>query len=315
MKITIFDRNSIGEDIDLSPICSQGECEIRPYTAQEDMIEHIRDTEVAIINKIKMNQEVLFHAPKLKLICIAATGYDNIDTAFCRERGIAVANVPGYSTDSVAMVTVSMVLSLLSHLSDYTDFVGCGDYTASGAPNRLTPVFHDLSGKTWGIVGYGNIGRKIGQIASAFGCRVIYHKNTLTDDAAYRPMDDLCRESDIITLHCPLTDATREMINERRLAMMKSNAVLVNTARGAVCDEAAVAEAMINQRIAGFGCDVYSVEPFGAEHPYQRIRALPNVILTPHMAWASFEARTKVIREIAENIRAFYAGERRCRVE
>ncbi len=315
MKIAFFDLDSIGNDLDLTPITSLGECEIFKTTAPDEIKSRIFDTEVAIINKIKMTKEVLASAPKLKLICVAATGFDNIDTDFCREKGIAVCNVPGYSTNSVALVTVSLVLALMSKLNTYSDFVKSGEYTASGLPNRLTPAFNDLYGKTWGIVGYGNIGRQIGKVAKAFGCRVVYNKSTPADDEGYRNIDSLCRESDIITLNCPLNGQTRNMINAERLSAMKSTAILVNTARGAVCDEVAVAEAVKAQKIGAFGCDVYSTEPFSDSHPFREIKNFDNVILTPHYAWASFEARTKVIYEMAENIKAFGKNILRNRVE
>ncbi len=313
MRIVLLDLDSIGHDLDLSPLRILGDCRIYGATDPEEIVPRLRDADVAIINKIKMTRAVLEQLPRLKLICVAATGFDNIDTACCREKGIAAANVPGYSTQSVAMVTVGTVLSLMMQLPTFTDFVRSGAYTASGIPNRLTPAFHDLCGKTWGIVGYGNIGKKVAEVARAFGCRVLYCRHT--PDSAGCDVDTLCRESHIITLHCPLNDSTRGLISSRRLGLMKPSAILVNAARGGVWDEAAVAQAILAGRLGALGCDVYSAEPFGPEHPFQAIQDLPNVCLTPHIAWASFEARTKVIAEMAENIRAFSQGLARNRVE
>ncbi len=315
MKITFFDIDSIGTDLDLTPITSLGECEIYGNSTPAELTERISETEAAVINKMKMTKEVLAKAPHLKLICVAATGFDNIDTVYCREKGIAVCNVPDYSTDSVALVTVTLVLSLQMKLKSYTDFVTSGQYSASEVANRLSPQFNDLSGKTWGIVGYGNIGQKIAEVAKAFGCKVIFNKNTPVDDNAYRDIDSLIKESDIITLNCPLTDKTRNLINAERLEIMKNTAVLVNTARGAVCDEEAVVLALKQGKIAAFGCDVYSAEPFSENHPFFEIKDFENVLLTPHMAWSSFEARTRVIYEMAENIKAFFGGKIRNRVE
>lgn len=314
MKITVFDIASIGTDIDISPITSLGKCEVFESTSPEEVKARIADTEIAVLNKIKMTADVLKNAPKLKFICVSATGFDNIDLDYCRAHGIAVANVPAYSTHSVAAVTVATVLNLLTHLKEYSDFVADGSYTASGAPNRLTPVFHDLYGKTWGIVGYGNIGKKVAEVARAFGCRVIYSKNTPDGSDECTDVDTLCRESDIITLHCPLNGGTRGLIDGKRISLMKNSVILVNAARGAVCDEKAVADAVKHGNISAFGCDVYSTEPFPVSHPFNDIKALPNVCLTPHMAWASFEARVKVINEMAENIKAFLKGEKRNRV-
>lgn len=315
MKITVLDVASIGTDIDLSPITNLGECEVFAATSAEEVIPRIRDAEIAVLNKIKMTADVLKNAPKLKLICVAATGFDNIDLEYCRAHGIAVANVPAYSTHSVAAVTVATVLNLLTHLKEYSDFVADGSYTLSGAPNRLTPVFHDLYGKTWGIIGYGNIGKKVAEVARAFGCRVLYNKNTPDGSGECTDIDTLCKESDIITLHCPLNDGTRSLIDEKRISLMKKSVILVNAARGAVCDEKAVADAVKCGSISAFGCDVYSTEPFPVSHPFNDIKSLPNVCLTPHIAWASYEARVRVINEMAENIKAFLQGEKRNRVK
>ncbi len=315
MNITVLDMDTIGADLDLSPLTSLGNCVIYPNTAADALPERLRDAEVVILNKIKLTAAILAGAPKLRLICVAATGFDNIDLAYCRAHGIGVANVPGYSTDSVAMVTVSLVLALAGKLGAFTQFVDSGDYTRSGSPNRLTPAFHDLSGKTWGILGYGNIGKKVALVARAFGCKVIYNRQTPSDDPDYRTVDALCAESDILTLHCPLNAKTRGLIDSRRLGLMKKDAILVNVARGAVCDETALAKAIQAGRLGGLGCDVYSAEPFGPAHPYNDILGLPNVLLTPHIAWASFEARTRVVQEMAENIRAFSQGRLRNRVE
>lgn len=315
MKITVLDINSIGTDIDISPITSLGECDIFGSTDPKDVSSRLKSTDIAVINKVKMTAEVLENTPELKLICVAATGFDNIDTAYCRAHGIGVANVPAYSTDSVAAVTVAQVLSLMTHLNEYSRFVSDGSYSRSGAPNCLSPAFNDLCGKTWGVIGYGNIGKKVADVARAFGCKVIYSKNTPVDDRNCVDIDTLCSQSDIITLHCPLNGSTKKLIDCRRLSLMKQSVILVNAARGAVCDEEAVAAAIENKKIAGFGCDVYSEEPFTGSHPFDRIKSMDNVCLTPHVAWASREARAKVIFEISENIKAFAKGEKRNRVE
>ena len=315
MKITLLDIDSIGNDINLSPITDICDTEIFPATPKELVASRLSDSTVAVLNKIKMTEEVINSAPKLKLICVAATGFDNIDLDCCRKRGIAVANVPGYSTHSVAAVTVATALSLLTHLKEYSGFVADGSYTRSGSPNLLSPAFNDLYGKTWGIIGYGNIGKKVAEVARAFGCRVLYNKNTPDGTEECVDIDTLCAESDIISLHCPLNESTRGIINEKRISLMKKTAFLVNSARGAVCDEKAVADAVISGKIAGFGCDVYSEEPFPESHPMYRIKDMTNVCLTPHVAWASYEARTKVIFEISENIKGFMQGIKRNRVD
>ncbi len=305
MKIVILDRASIGFDTPISVLSRFGEVVCYNSSSPEEAMARSSDADVIVLNKIKVTRELMAAASKLRLVCVFATGYDNIDIEAARERGIAVCNVPGYSTDSVVLFTVSKVLALCSHLFEYDGFVKSGEYTASGVPNRLTPVYHELSGKTWGIIGYGNIGRAVGRVAEALGARVIVNKRTPSDDAVCVDIDTLCCESDIITVHCPLNDQSRALINEHRLSLMKPDVILVNEARGAVLDEAAVAKAIKEKKIAAFGCDVYSTEPFGKDHPYNDIMHMPNVILTPHAAWGSYEARERCINIIADNIDSF----------
>ena len=315
MKITILDRASIGFDTPLSALEELGEVVCYDASTAEEAIERTHNTEVLIINKVKVTRELMQAAKSLKLVCVFATGFDNIDIKAAKDLGIGVCNVPGYSTDSVTLFTLSTVLALSSHLLEYNSFVKSGDYTASGLPNKLTPVYHDIKGKTWGIIGYGNIGREVGKVAKALGARLIVNKRTPCEGETCVDIDTLCRESDIITVHCPLNDQSRGMINAERIALMKDSVILVNEARGAVLDEAAVADAVKNGRIAAFGCDVYSAEPFSENHPYTDIMQLPNVILTPHAAWASYEARERCISIIAENIKSFKEGNNLNRVD
>lgn len=305
MKICILDKSSMGEDTPFDDIYKFGDVEIFDSTSASETLKRVADADVIITNKVKITADVINASNSLKLICVFATGYDNIDISAARARGIAVCNVPGYSTDSVALLTVATALSLYSHLGEYNEYVRSGEYSASGVANRLIPVFHELKGKTWGIVGYGNIGKAVGKVADAFGMRVIVNKRSPINDALCVDIDTLCKESDIISLHCPLNDGTRNLINEEKLNLMKSSAILVNEARGAVVDEKAVAKAIKNGRIGGFGCDVYSAEPFSKEHPYSEIMNFKNVILTPHAAWGAYEARVRCVKTIANNISGF----------
>ncbi len=311
----ILDGATLGEGITFDALAARTSLTVYPLTAPDEVADRIRDAEVVIINKIRLNESNLADAASLRLICVAATGYDNIDVDYCRRRGIAVCNVLGYSTDSVAQLTVAMVLELMLHLPEMSGFVRSGAYTASGVANRLSPVFHELAGKTWGIVGAGNIGRKVARIAEAFGCRVIVNRRKTDPDYPTVDLDTLCREADIISVHTPLNDETRGLISRARIAAMKPGVILVNVARGAVADEAALADAVRDGHIGGLGVDVYSTEPMPADHPLYAVRALPNVCLTPHMAWGAVEARQRCINEMGENIRAFFAGEIRCRVD
>ena len=315
MKIVVLDKETLGRDISLEAIEEYGEVVAYPTSTYEEAIQRVKDADVVILNKIKITRELIDNAKKLKLVCVTATGYDNIDINACRENNIAVCNVVGYSTNSVAQVTLAIVLSLSVNLPSFNDFVKSGEYTKSGIANKLTPVYSELCGKTWGIVGYGNIGKQVGNIAKALGCRVIVNKRTPCDDVECVDLETLCKEADVITVHTPLNDGTREIINKKTLALMKKNVILVNVARGAVLNEDDVCNAIINGEIGAFGCDVYSTEPFSNEHLYNKIMNMENVILTPHMAWGAYEARERCINEIAKNIKAFSVGEIRNRVD
>ena len=315
MKITVLDAASIGYDLDYSVYTAFGTLSVYDATDKDEICDRIKDTDVIILNKIKIGEKELASAQNLKLICIAATGFDNIDVAACRKKGVGVCNVVGYSTDSVAQLTVAMALSLACKLKEYAPFVESGAYSTSGAPNKIEPVFHELAGKTWGIVGYGNIGKKVAQIANALGCRIIVCKRTPEADVPVVDLNTLCKEADIISLHVPLSDGTRRMIGKEALSKMKKSAMLINVARGAVTDEQAVADAILSGQIAALGCDVYDGEPMKEDHPFFAIKHLPNVLLTPHMAWAAFEARKRCLDEIYQNIQAFTEGKTRSRVD
>ncbi len=315
MKITVLDAATLGADLDLSHLARLGDLQVYAATTPAEAPARLADTDVAVINKVKVGREALAGNTRLRLIAECATGYDNIDLAACREKGIAVANVRGYSTDSVAQVTVAMALSLATNLPAFSACVANGSYTAEGVANRLTPVYHELAGKTWGVVGYGNIGAKVGAVARALGCRVIAFARTPKAGVEQVSLDTLCKEADVISVHLPLTQETRGIIGAREIAMMKREAILINVARGAVTDEAALAEAVSQGKLGGLGVDVYSAEPFPCAHPFYAIRSLPNVCLTPHMAWGAYEARARCLAEVGANIAAFQRGERRNRVD
>ena len=315
MRIVVLDAATLGADTDLTPLMALGTVTVWDNTAPEEIPQRIEEAEVIVANKVRLMEPVLRDAKSLKLICLCATGYDCVDTAYCAAHGIGVCNVPGYSTQSVAQLTVALVLELTNHLSVYRDYVHSGAYSRSGVANALTPVWHELYGKTWGIIGGGNIGRQVARIAEAFGCRVLVCRRKPDAEYETTDVDTLCRESDIISIHVPLTAETRGMIGTKQIEAMKESAIVVNVARGAVTDEAALAEAVKSGRIAGLGVDVFSQEPFGPEHPFNGILELPNVCLTPHTAWGALETRNRCIAMVAENISAFCQGERKNRVE
>ena len=315
MKIVVLDAATLGADVDLSPLMAQGEVTVYDNTAPEKIAERIADTDVIVSNKVKLTEPVLKDAKNLKLICLAATGYDCVDITYCAANGIGVCNVPGYSTQSVAQLTVAMVLELTNHLNVYRSFVHSGAYSRSGVANALVPVWHELYGKTWGIIGGGNIGHQVAKIADAFGCKVLVCRRKADEIYENADVNRICAECDVISIHVPLTDETRGMVGKEQVARMKGGVILVNVARGAVTDERALTDGVISGKIGGLGVDVYSTEPFAADHPFNEILDRSNVCLTPHTAWGAIETRNRCLAMVAENIRAFRAGERRNRVE
>lgn len=311
MKITFLDAATLGDDLirRIPELFGRfGEVVIRNSTATTEVEAAISDSEVVVVNKIKLNSSNLKNAESLRLICEAATGFDNIDTEFCSAAGIAVCNVKAYSTHSVAQLTLALAMTLMCHIPQYTDYVECGAYTDSGIANMLSPVYHEICGRVWGIVGAGNIGMQVAKVAEAMGCRVIVNKRHPVSDMECTDIDTLCKTADIISVHTPLTDETQNLINRERIAMMKPDAIFINVARGAVADEAALTEAIEQNRLGGLGIDVYSEEPFAASHPYNRILNHPNTCFTPHIAWGAYEARLRCLKTTADNIDAFLSG-------
>lgn len=312
MKTVILDGKTLGDDLNLDIYGDN--TKIYGTTEPELVAERIKDAEVVIINKIKLGEHNLKDAKNLKLICVAATGYDNIDTAYCKEKGIGVCNVVGYSTQSVAQLTISMALSLVMHQKEYNDFVKSGEYTKSGVANRLSPTYYEVAGKTWGVVGLGNIGKQVAKVAEAMGCKVLAFKRTPSDEYDTVSLSELMEKSDIISVHLPASAETNGIISREMIAKMKKNAILVNVARGSVTDEVALCDAVLEGKIGGLGIDVYTKEPFDDGHPMNRIKHLDNVILTPHIAWGAYESRVRCLDEIRKNIESFEKCEMRNRI-
>lgn len=315
INIAVLDASTLGADIDFSVFERFGKVEVYDRTDERQIRFRIMDADVIIANKIKLNSKTLAGAKRLKLICVTATGYDNVDLSYCRMSGIAVSNVRGYSSESVAQITASMALSLVNHIQQYDRYVKDYSYTQGGIENHLEPVFHEMSSLTWGIAGLGGIGERVAHIAESFGCKILAFKRR--PDPLYEsvPLDELCKRSDIISIHLPLTPQTRNIIDSEMISYMKPSAVVINVARGAVADEAALVNAMAEGRLGGLGIDVYSEEPLRATSPYVRIMDMPNVIFTPHMAWGAYEARVRCMDEIVKNIDSFLHGRRRNRVD
>lgn len=284
-------------------------------TLPEQVVERLAHAEVAISNKAPLMAASLAQLPKIKLIAVAATGTNNVDLDYCREHGIAVCNVSGYSTDSVAEHTFALLLALRRQVHSYHTDILAGGWQRSAHFALLSHPLNDLHGSTLGIFGFGHIGQAVARIAEAFGMRVLVaeHKNASSIRAGRVPFEQMLEQADAVTLHCPLTPETRNLIGEPELRRMKPTAILLNVARGGVVDEAALAGALREDRIAGAGVDVLTTEPPRAGNPLLEM-AGPNCIITPHVAWASQQSLVRLAEEIVRNIEAFYAGEPRNRI-
>ena len=314
MKLVILERNSVGTDVDVSCFEKFGEVTCYPNTVAANTSERVKDADIILANKAPLNESTLKDAPNVKLICLLATGFDNVDLAYCKSRSIKVTNVVNYCTSTVAQHTLLLALALSEKIAFYDDYVKSGAYSAQDRFSNFDRTFYDLEGKTWGIIGMGTIGRRVAGLAQAFGCRVIFYsasgKSTCTDYERVE-FDTLLQESDILSLHCPLSDWTRGLINKDALSKMKETAILVNVARGPVVDTQALYDALVTDQIAGAGLDVLEQEPMAKDNPLARIKDSSKLIITPHMAWASLESRTRLVDEVAKNIEAFLAGENR----
>lgn len=315
MKIVMLERNSAGPDIDVSCYEKLGEVVYYPNTTTiEQVAERVADADIVIANKSPLNEASLKDAKNLKLICELATGFDNCDLPYLKSRGIKVANVVDYCTGMVAQHTFTLALSLVQKLAHYDDYVKSGAYSAQDRFSNFDVRFHELEGKTWGIVGMGNIGRRVAQIATAFGCRVIFHSITGRSQVTAYPQvdkDTLLRESDFLSLHCPLSDLSRNFIDAAAFKKMKKTAVLVNVARGPVVNNTDLYEALVAGEIMAAGLDVLEHEPLRETNPLSKLKDSNQLIITPHLAWGSVEARTRCVEEVYRNIEAFMRGEDR----
>ena len=308
MKIVELDRETLGYDIDTSVLKTIGDFEEHEAADLETTREYIKDADVIIFNKTRMNEELLKDAPNVKMLAITATGFDNIDLEYCKSRGIAAANVKAYSTPAVAQHTFAMALFVLEKISYYDEYVKSGRYSSQSGFCNFDEKYNELSGKTWGIIGMGNIGRSVARIAEAFGCKVIFYSasgNSTCTDYEKVELETLLKESDVLSIHCPLSDRTRNLINRDTLKLMKRNAILINVARGPVVNDADLAEALNNGTIAGAGLDVLGVEPMEKDNPLGLIKDSRKLLITPHMAWASVEARVRLLHATEDNVRAF----------
>lgn len=318
MKIVFLETNTLGNDVDLSMFDKLGSVVKYPYWTPELNADRVKDADILVVNKVPMKAKYLDVAEKLKLICITGTGTNIVDFNYTNGRNIAVANVKGYSTNSVVQHTFALLLYIYEKLSYYDDFVKSGEYIRSDVFSHFNVKFHELAGKTWGIIGLGEIGRGVAKLAEAFGCKVIYYSTSgMNSNADYKrvDLDTLLSESDIVSIHAPLNDSTRDLIGDEQFAKMKKDAILLNLGRGPIVNEQALAKALKEEKIGGAGLDVLSAEPMKATNPLIEIQDSTKLIITPHIAWATVEARRRVVDEVYKNIEAFLKGEERCIVK
>lgn len=305
MKIAL-NTSGLG-DSDLSEFEELGEVVYFGEAEREELFRLAADCDALLVNKVVVDEALLAACPKLKYVGVFATGYNVVDTVACKKRGIAVCNVPDYSTKPVAQHTFALLLNLLGAIDKYTASVAAGDWVKSKSFTYFPYPTYELNGKTFGVYGYGNIGKMVAKIADAFGANVIICTRTPPENCPYPLVskEELFKTSDIISLHCPLTEATQKLINESTLSLMKRNAVLINTARGGLVDEAALANALNSGKIAGACVDTISIEPMRADNP---LRSAKNCYITPHIAWTAKETRTRLVEIAAANLKAFLDG-------
>ena len=308
-KIVILDGFAANPgDLSWGEIEAMGDCSVYVRCdSEQEIVERASDAEIILTNKSVISRRVMEQLPKLKYIAVQATGYNVVDIQAAQERGILVSNVPAYSTDSVAQLTFALILELMNRAGKYADAVAEGEWCRCRDFTFSLGQSHELAGLTLGVVGFGSIGRAVAKIADAFGMKVLAAARTPkeSDIAEFVSLEMLFSKSDIVSLHCPLTDATKELVNGKTLCLMKKTALLINNARGGLVDEKALADALNNGRLAGAGLDVLSTEPPSADNPMLTVK---NCIITPHVAWASFEARRRLIDVCAANVRAYLAG-------
>lgn len=305
MKITFLDAATLGSDVSLDPIARLGELVCWQTSSPDEALARVSDCDVLIVNKVKVTAGLIDAAVNLKLICEAATGVNNIDMEYAASKGIPVRNVAGYSTESVVQCTFMHILSLTGRLPYYDAKVKSGKYSWSGLFTDVSLPFFELAGKTMGIIGMGTIGHRVAQVAKAFGMKVVYYSTSGTShchDYPSLPLEELMAVSDVVSVHAPLNDRTAGLVGSRELSLMKSHAVIVNMGRGGIIDETALAKAVDDGIIAGAGIDVYSVEPLNVANPLSKVKHQERLSLTPHTAWASVEARNRLVGMIASNI-------------
>ena len=309
MNIVFLDADTIGRDIDLSMFEKSGHVTVYGFSSKEEMRERAADADVLILNKMQADAYTLEKASHLKLICVTATGTNNLDKNYLAQRNIEWRNVAGYSTECVTQHTFAMLFYLLEKLAYYDDYVKSEAYVNNTTFTHFSNVFHELYGMTWGIIGLGAIGRRVAQIAAAFGCHVIYFSTSgKNDNPDYSRVsfDDLLSRPDIVSVHAPLTEKTEGLMNRSAFQKMKKSAVFLNLGRGPIVVEQDLADALLAEELAAAGLDVLSAEPMHPDNPLKSIKDSGRLLITPHIAWAGVETRRRLMETVCQQIQTFF---------
>ena len=305
MKIVFLDRKTLGDDINLKQFNSLGEIIVYDITKLNETLNRVKDADIVVTNKVIIDKDIMDNS-NIKLICVAATGMNNIDLEYAKQKGIMVKNVVGYSTSSVAQLTLSYALQFVQKINYYDNYVKSKAWQNSEIFTNNDKPFYELDGKVWGIIGLGNIGKKVAQIAHSFGCKVVYYSTSgKNNDTTYSSLslDELLKNSDIVSLHCPLNEQTNNLLNKTNLKDMKDGAILLNLGRGGLVNEQDISDNINSEQDIYFATDVVTTEPIVENSPLLNIKDNSRVIITPHIAWASKEARQRLLNGIEKNIK------------
>lgn len=313
MKLVFLDKKTIGDDMDFTQFHELGEVVEYDFTSPEEVPARVADADVVIVNKVPVNAQTIYTAQNLKLVCVTATGTNNLDKGYLAERGIAWRNAAGYSTESVAQHTFAMLFYLMEHLRYYDDYVKEGHYVDDVMFTHFAKTFCQLTGKTWGIIGLGAIGRRVAEIARLFGAEILYYSASgAPEQKGYLQVDfdTLLRKSDIVSVHAPLNTYTEGLMNAYAFSVMQPHAIFLNLGRGPIVVEKALVDALNAGKIAAAGLDVLCREPMAPDSPLLEVQDKSRLLITPHIAWASVEARTNLMNIVAGQIKEFIAQDR-----
>lgn len=310
MKIVFLDRKTLGDDITLDQFKQYGDIETFESTSKEQTISRVANANIVVTNKVVIDKNIMDNTD-IKLICVAATGMNNIDLEYAAQKGIVVKNVAGYSTSSVTQLTFSLALNFIQKVNYYDNYVKDGSWQRSDIFTNLDKPFYELDGKKWGIIGLGNIGKSVANVASSFGCEVSYYSTSgKNNNTQYKQKDlvTLLKTSDIVSIHCALNDSTKDLLNKTNLSLLKDGAILLNLGRGGIVNEQDISDILNSSEELYFATDVVTKEPIESNSPLLQVKNKDKIALTPHIAWASKEARIRLLNGIENNIKDFLSN-------